>query len=196
MDKKELKGKLDEVVAKIKVNSKDKHYADTLVKELLSVKGQLDIEPTLLHLPVDDVVKKMESETFRIALLKSGEAVYHLKGGMDIVVQPKANSLYTFLSNVIELQDELDNLTEEERNLLLDDITASTYVLNVPFIAFGDLDFKYKLAEVVVNYLVSLQDEYLNDVELQDETPDKNSIFEEAVMAFEEIVKEETDAKE
>ena len=194
MDKKELKGKLDEVVAKIKVNSKDKHYADTLVKELLSVKGQLDIEPTLIHLPVDDVVKKMESETFRIALLKSGEAVYHLKGGMDIVVQPKANSLYTFLSNVIELQDELDNLTEEERNLLLDDITASTHVLNIPFIAFGDLDFKYKLAEVVVNYLVSLQDEYLNDVELQDETPDKNSIFEEAVMAFEEIVKEETDA--
>lgn len=194
MDKKELKGKLDEVVAKIKVNSKDKHYADALVKELLSVKGQLDIEPTLIHLPVDDVVKKMESETFRIALLKSGEAVYHLKGGMDIVVQPKANSLYTFLSNMIELQEELDNFTEEERKLLLDDITASTYVLNIPFIAFGDLDFKYKLAEVVVNYLVSLQDEYLNDVELQDETPDKNSIFEEAVMAFEEIVKEETDA--
>lgn len=194
MDKKELKGKLDEVVAKIKVNSKDKHYADALVKELLSVKGQLDIEPTLIHLPVDDVVKKMESETFRIALLKSGEAVYHLKGGMDIVVQPKANSLYTFLSNMIELQDELDNFTEEERKLLLDDITASTYVLNIPFIAFGDRDFKYKLAEVVVNYLVSLQDEYLNDVELQDETPDKNSIFEEAVMAFEEIVKEETDA--
>lgn len=194
MDKKELKGKLDEVVAKIKVNSKDKHYADALVKELLSVKGQLDIEPTLIHLPVDDVVKKMESETFRIALLKSGEAVYHLKGGMDIVVQPKANSLYTFLSNMIELQEELDNFTEEERKLLLDDITASTYVLNIPFIAFGDLDFKYKLAEVVVNYLVSLQDEYINDVELQDETPDKNSIFEEAVMAFEEIVKEETNA--
>lgn len=194
MDKKELKGKLDEVVAKIKVNSKDKHYADALVKELLSVKGQLDIEPTLIHLPVDDVVKKMESETFRIALLKSGEVVYHLKGGMDIVVQPKANSLYTFLSNMIELQEELDNFTEEERKLLLDDITASTYVLNIPFIAFGDLDFKYKLAEVVVNYLVSLQDEYLNDVELQDETPDKNSIFEEAVMAFEEIAKEEKDA--
>lgn len=195
MDKQELKEKLNDVVAKIKVNSKDQHYADTLVKQLLSLKGQIDVEPTLIHLPSDDIVQKMESDTFRIAVLKSGEAVYHLKGGMDIVVQPKAHSLYEFLTGIVSIQDEMEKLSDEERNLILQDVTASTYVLNIPFIAFGDLDFKYKLANDVIDYLVSLQDKYVDNAELQDETPDKNSLFEEAVMALEELKEDKVDGE-
>jgi hypothetical protein len=195
MDKQELKEKLNDVVAKIKVNSKDQHYADTLVKQLLSLKGQIDVEPTLIHLPSDDIVQKMESDTFRIAILKSGEVVYHLKGGMDIVVQPKAHSLYEFLTGIVSIQDELEKLSDEERNLILQDVTASTYVLNIPFIAFGDLDFKYKLANDVIDYLVSLQDKYVDNAELQDETPDKNNLFEEAVMALEELKEDKVDGE-
>lgn len=195
MGKAELKKQLDEVVAKIKVNSKDKHYADTLISHLLSLKGQIDIEPTLIHLPSEDVVQKLEGETYRIALCKSGEVVYHLKGGMDIVVQPKASSLYNFLVDTISIQDAIKDLDKEQQENIEKDIVASTYVLNIPFMAFGDLEFKYKLASSVVEYLVGLQDSLLDKAELQEETPRENSLFEEATMALEEMKNEAVDGE-
>lgn len=195
MEKQEIKKKMNEVVAKIKVNSKDQHYADALIDTLLSLKGQYDIEPTLVHIPSDDVVSKMEGETFRICLCKNGEAIYHMKGGMDIVVQPKANSLYQFLSDVATMQEQFDALDDESKELITQDIMASTYVLNIPFLAFGDLDFKYALANYIVNYLVGLQDKMLNEVELQDETPEENARFEEATMALENTLKELKDGE-
>lgn len=195
MGKAELKKQMNEVVAKIKVNSKDAHYADKLVDMLLSLKGQLDIEPTLIHIPSDDIVEKLESETFRLALCKSGDVVYHLKGGMDIVVQPKAESLYNYLVDTIRMQEGIKALDEEQQKILENDVIASTYVLNIPFLAFGDLEFKYKLANIVIDYLVELQDKMLKDAELQEETPVENTLFEEATMALEEMKNEAVDGE-
>lgn len=195
MGKAELKKQMNEVVAKIKVNSKDAHYADKLVDMLLSLKGQLDIEPTLIHIPSDDIVEKLESETFRLALCKSGDVVYHLKGGMDIVVQPKAESLYNYLVDTIRMQEGIKALDEEQQKILENDVIASTYVLNIPFLAFGDLEFKYKLANIVIDYLVELQDKMLKDAELQEETPVENTLFEEATMALEEMKNEVVDGE-
>lgn len=195
MGKAELKKQMNEVVAKIKVNSKDAHYADKLVDMLLSLKGQLDIEPTLIHIPSDDIVEKLESETFRLALCKSGDVVYHLKGGMDIVVQPKAESLYNYLVDTIRMQEGIKALDEEQQRILENDVIASTYVLNIPFLAFGDLEFKYKLANIVIDYLVGLQESMLDNAELQDETPRENALFEEATMALEEMKNEAVDGE-
>ena len=195
MGKAELKKQMNEVVAKIKVNSKDAHYADTLIDALLSLKGQIDIEPTLIHIPSDDIVEKLESETFRLALCKSGDVVYHLKGGMDIVVQPKAESLYNHLVDTIRMQESIKALDEEQQRIFESDVVASTYVLNIPFLAFGDLEFKYKLANIVIDYLVELQDKMLKDAELQEETPVENTLFEEATMALEEMKNEIKDGE-
>lgn len=195
MNKSELREKMNEVIAKIKVNSKDAHYADKLVDMLLSLKGQLDIEPTLIHLPSEEVVDKLESDTFRLALCKSGEVVYHLKGGMDIVVQPRAESLYNHLVETINMQDAIKELDEEQQQIIENDIIASTYVLNIPFMAFGDLEFKYKLANVVIDYLVELQEKMLENAELQEETPMENTLFEEATMALEEMKNSESDGE-
>jgi hypothetical protein len=162
---------------------------------LLSLKGQLDIEPTLIHIPSDDIVEKLESETFRLALCKSGDVVYHLKGGMDIVVQPKAESLYSYLVDIIRMQEGIKALDEEQQKILENDVIASTYVLNIPFLAFGDLEFKYKLANIVIDYLVELQDKMLKDAELQEETPVENTLFEEATMALEEMKNEAVDGE-
>ena len=186
---------MNEVVAKIKANSKDAKYASKLVDSLLSLKGQMDIEPTLIHLPVSEIVDKIEGETYRICLCKSGEAVYHMKGGMDIVVQPSANSLYNYLTDVIEVQS-LDVLNEEEKNLFMQDVVASSYVLNIPFIAFSDLDLKYKLANLIIDYLAELQKRAFEDVVLQEETPVENEQFKNATLALEALAKEVEDEKD
>lgn len=186
----EIKKEIDEIAAKIKKNSKDAHYADTLINTLLSLKGQYDIEPTLIHLPSTDLDKKIEGEAFRICICKSGEAVYHMKGGVDIVVQPKANSLYTYLVEMVEIWDKLNNLEAEERQIIEDDLTASAYVLNIPFIAFGDLEFKYKLANETIDYLAGLQQKMIDNPTLQEETPIENAHFEEAMVAMDEAIKD------
>jgi hypothetical protein len=188
--KQKLNKKIKEVINQIKTNSKDQHYANTLINELMSLKGQLDIEPTLIHLPLDEVVSKIEGENFRICVCKGGEAVYHMKGGVDIVVQPSANSLYSYLVGMTQIQDELEKLSDEEKELIHNDIMASTYVLNIPFLAFGDLDFKYKLTNIVLDYLAGLNEKMINEAELQDETPAQDAAFEEAVVAIEDMVKQ------
>lgn len=190
MEKTEIKSKMNEVVAKIKANSKDAKYAGKLVDSLLSLKGQMDIEPTLIHLPVSEVVDKIESETYRICLCKSGEAVYHMKGGMDIVVQPNASSLYRYLTDIIGVQSSTDLLNEDEQALFMQDVIASTYVLNIPFLAFGDLDLKYKLANFIIEYLADLQQSALEEMELHDETPIENEQFKEATLALETLADE------
>ena len=48
MDKKILKERLDDLVNQIKTNSKDAHFAKKLIDDLLSVKGQMMVEPTEL----------------------------------------------------------------------------------------------------------------------------------------------------
>lgn len=191
----EIKKDIDEIVAKIKKNSKDAHYADTLINTLLSLKGQYDIEPTLIHLPSDDLDKKIEGDSFRICVCKSGEAVYHMKGGVDIVVQPKANSLYTYLVEMVEIWDKLGGLEADERQIVEDDLMASAYVLNIPFIAFGDLNFKYKLANETVNYLAELQERLIKNPNLQDETPIENASFEEAMIAIDGAIKDVENGK-
>ena len=187
MEKTEIKSKMNEVIAKIKANSKDAKYAGKLIESLLSLKGKSGIEPTLIHLPISEVIEKIEGETYRICLCKSGEVVYHMKGGMDIVVQPKANSLYTYLSDMIGVESKLDELSEEDRALFMDDVIASTYVLNIPFFAFGDLDLKYKLANFIIDYLEEFYGNAIENTELQDETPIENAMFEEAVLELDSI---------
>jgi hypothetical protein len=189
MEKEELKKDLKEVVAKIKTNSKDQHYADVLIDKLLSIKGQLGIEPTRLYLPMSDIIDSVESKTFRIEIFKSGEAIYHLKGGMDVIVRPNATSLYSYLTHIVALQNghTEEEITDEMRDLIVADLEASSLVLNIPFFAFGDFEFKYKLAEMVVDYLNKLQVEEVDNAELQDPTPVEDSNFEETVRTLEEI---------
>lgn len=188
MDKNELKNELNDIKAKIKTNSVDAHFSDTLVAELLSVKGQLDHEPTLVHLPLSDVEDTFEGDTFRIYAMKNGEAVYQLKGGMTVIATNRLERLNTTLrdfaigKNIVE-----DILSDADKEIYEGDLLATTMIMNLPVIAFSDLEFKYKIYSKIVEYLVELQEKFITKAELQDETPDENKAFEEATMGLETL---------
>lgn len=195
MDKETLKTKLDEVKAKIKVNSKDAHFADMLIDELLSLKGQLGIEPTLVHIPTADVVKSLKGNTFEMSLTKQGDAVYHVYGGYTIVADgARMHSLAKTIADYIENQDLAKDLDEKERELYELDLSATAYILNIPMLAFCDQDLKVDLASRIIQWLRESYEKALSKP-LQEETPQADAVFEDAAKALGDLEKETKKAK-
>lgn len=187
MDKETLKTKLDEVKAKIKVNSKDAHFADMLVEELLSLKGQLGIEPTLVHIPTADIVSSLKGKTFEMSVTKHGDAIYHVYGGYTIVADgARMKSLAHAIADYVVNDDLAKNLDDSEREMYELDMSATAHVLNIPMMAFADRDLKFELASKIINWMRSKYDEALEQP-LQDETPEQNATFEAATKALEEV---------
>lgn len=186
MDKKELKDKLEELKKQIKANSKDAHYADTLISEFMSVHGQLKHEPTLVHIPLDSVVDSTESDTFTMSITKDGKAVYHTRGGYTVITDATYHSLFETMQSTVDFLNGKVELDDEGREIMENDVIATTYVLNTPMYAMGDYEFKYKLANDSIEYLKSKFEEAEN-AELQEETPEENRAFQDAVEGLETV---------
>lgn len=188
MDKQQLKEELKNIRAKIKANSKDAHFADTLLDELISVKGQIDVEPTLVYLPMKDIEKQVEGETFIMAMMKNGDAVYHVKGGYTIVADgARMYSLAQTIKNYIVESDSVNDMDEEQKEMFDLDMSATTYVMNVPMYAFSDQDLKYDIASMCIKWLRESYEEAMN-AELQDEDKGKDAEFENIVELEQELV--------
>lgn len=187
MEKELLKSKLNELKTKIKTNSKDAHFAETLLDELLSIKGQIDVEPTLVHVPLSDVDRELDGETFTMAVLKNGDAVYHVRGGYTLIADgSRMFALAQTIKDYVDSKDLLGELTDEEREMYELDMSASTYVLNLPMYAFTDQDFKYDIATMCIKWLRESYDKALEEP-LQEEDKELDDSFEDAAIALEDI---------
>lgn len=187
MNKKEIKAKIDDIKAQIKANSKDAHFAEKLIGDLLSLKGQYEHQPTMVNVAMDDIIGTLEGNTFTIYKTKSGDTGFHLKAGYDIVVRPTVESLNKSLASFVDYQKEMDSLSEKEREWYEQDLIATQFCLTIPMYAFADMDFKYKVANMFADYMLEIQNKLLDNVVLQDETPEENKRFEEATKGLEEI---------
>lgn len=190
MDKKELKEKLKEVESLIKTNSKDAHYAETLISELKSLHGQMKHEPTLVHIPLDNVEKSIDGETYTMSITKDGKAIYHTKGGYTLICESQYASLFDFIESSIDFINGKfeDEMEDEYKDILSNDITSSTFILNLPLIAMGDVEFKYKMVGEIIDYLNNSVLEA--EKKLQEETPKEDEEFKGAVIAMEHIKEE------
>lgn len=187
MEKKEIKAKIDYIKAQIKANSKDAHFAEKLIGDLLSLKGQYEHQPTMVNVAMDDIIGTLEGNTFTIYKTKSGDTGFHLKAGYDIVVRPTVESLNKSLAAFVDYQKEMDSLSEEEREWYEQDLIATQFCLTIPMYAFADMDFKFKVANMFADYMLKVQTDLLDNVELQEETPEENKRFEEATKGLEEL---------
>lgn len=186
MNKTELKKKLEETKAKLKTNSKDQHFADALISDLLSIKGQLDHKPSLVCIPVEDVVDSFDGEYFEMCVTKDGTAVYRTRGGYTIVADPRIVGLNATIQGFIALSKNQDFVPEDERELVDLEVSANTHVLNIPMIAFSDSAFKFDLATMVVKYLRESYENAIN-APLQDEDKEADRVYEDGVIASKNI---------
>lgn len=182
-DKLEIKKKIDEIKAQIKANSKDAHFADTLTNELLSLKGQLDVEP--LELNVGKRIDDFSGETFEIVKTDRG-IMYHEFGGYTLFTTPTNEALYVMLADYVNNKGEYEKLEGEEKEIFELNLSAIAYCLTVPKFAFSNVDFTYDIAEKVIKFLNKSLEDAMN-ADLQEETIAEDEQFKQATLALEDI---------
>lgn len=195
--KEEIRKKIDEVKNLIKANSKNAHHAEKLIDELLSLDREKRHESTLVHIPMDNVSKTFKGDTFELCYTKQGEAVYRTFGGYTIICSSMFNALNATIENAIDyLNGEIqEELTDEQKQLIEDDITATTWMLNLPLHACSDLEFKYDLTSKFIEFISKLN-EKINKEEPQEETYEEDAQFKDAMIGMEnarEIIGEEVE---
>ena len=183
VDKVELKKKIDEIKAQIKANSKDAHFADTLTNELLSLKGQLDVEP--LELNVGKRIDDFSGNAFEIVKTDRG-IMYHEFGGYTLFTAPTNEALYVMLADYVDNKDEYKKLDGEEKEIFDLNLSVIKHCLTVPKYAFVDVDFTYDISEKIINFLKSSFEKAIN-ADLQEETIAEDEQFKQATLALEDI---------
>ena len=111
MKNKELIEQLDKLKKQIYTNSKDAHFAETLVDELLKVKGQMSVEP--LELNVGKKLDEWNGETFSIVKTDRG-ILYNEHGHYAIFVDPNM-FMYATLADFVDNKDEYAKLEGEDK---------------------------------------------------------------------------------
>lgn len=186
MNKTELKKKLEDVKSKLKTNSKDAHFADALIGELLSIKGQIDIEPTMVNVRIDDIADYFDGGNFEMCVTKDGTAVYRTRGGYTVVADDRIVGLNATIRNFIAAANNEVAVEDIDKDILELELTANTHVLNIPMVAFSDAKLKFDLATIIVKYLRDTYEAAIN-APLQDDDTKLNRIFEDGVKASIEI---------
>lgn len=184
MDKKVLKERLNEVKNQLRTNAKDVHFFDKLIDEALSLKGQLEVEPMLTYVKEEDVIDRIDGNTFEMAYTNT-KAVYRLKGGLTLIAD---NNLGVGgqIMNYVDTMKDTSTLTDEQKELFEMDMNTSVFIYNAPLFAANDVEFRYQLGELVINYLNKKAEE-LNNMELQAETPEEDRDFFATMKAIETI---------
>lgn len=176
MEKKELKKQLDEVVVQIKNNSKDAKFADALVDKLLSLKGQIDVEPARIHIEEKDVVKEYDNDAVRFVRCKDC-IIFQAKGGMSVVVKPTMTALFEHLTVLLDMKDRYEELDEEGKKSYELLYSATVWMLEVPiFATCSDEMFFGVVNDVLARFNKFTETELKKD--LQEETPKENAEFE------------------
>lgn len=113
----QLQQKLKEVKAKIKTNSKDAHFADALIDELVGLQKQADVEPVELIVPCAEV-----EHTYRIddvtTLVKTTKGYLYKHGNMSYIWVPFGlNTLWQTMNELDEILGK-EERTEEENTTI------------------------------------------------------------------------------
>ena len=110
----ELRKQLAEKKKILLAGVKDKHFSEKLLNDMLSLKGQLSVEPAHHYIGMDEVIDTCESDEYRIHILNNG-VHFHTKGGFDIFIDAKYQAACGLLEDVVRFKDKEKDLSEEDK---------------------------------------------------------------------------------
>ena len=131
---------------------------------------------------------RFEGETFYIAEHEFG-ALYHVYNSMEIAVSSTQTALFETLVDFVRHKDVYAKLEGEEKEHFDLNLSAIVYILSCPLYAFASAEFTYDVAAVIVKQLRLIYEKAM-EADLQEETPDEDKQFENAVKALDELKKE------
>ena len=192
---KDFKKEINEVKAQIKAISNDAHHCDVLISKLLSLKGQSMIEPTMIHIPVADIISSIEGETFTLSKTKQG-VVYHQKNGFDLFIplNGMTSGLFEQISWLIDNKDTIDDEQDQDiKDFYHYSMLEVTYTFQLLFgLWMNDEDFMLLRSECINKYidLVAKKLKEWEEAPLQEETHEENAEFEKTMQALETLKEE------
>lgn len=186
------------------------------IESLLSLKGQIDIEPMRFHIPEADVIHEHAEDTFYIAETASS-AIFHTYGGYTLIADSRnANSLYMTLRELAEYMEDqkeyidkrFGDILEAERKIRDSEMTdfdiaefrksveqsvgtdyiVKEFMLKLPWWCFCDISATYNIAETAYKTFSTLLEN--SSKELTKEDVDSNELFREIVMSADSTRKE------
>lgn len=140
-----------------------------------------------LCVPTESVTKRHDFGSFEIVETDNG-ILLHVRGGYDVFVQPRMQSLYGHLKALLDERDRLDEMDKEERELYDSAFNATIANMEIPLFMASKDTALFDIAATALKYLVDMQEEAMN-APLQPETPEENGEFQRMVDAFDEIDK-------
>lgn len=179
----ELLEKLNATKKALIANSKDAHFAKSMIEDLLSIKGQLTIKP--LALDCGKVIDELKGDVFRITLTDKG-VLYHEYGGYSVFATPNITGVYENLSDLVANKEENNKLEGEEKEKLETSVAVLLDVINTPKLALQDAELTFDVANLIVKYLVKKYDELMSQ-SLNDETVEADEEFKKASIALEQL---------
>lgn len=182
--KKELNNKLNAKITQLKNICKDAVFADHLIDDLLSLKGQLSIEPTLVHIPLVNVIKEYDFEHFKI--IKTLNGIVFKMTGYEQIIRPTCRTLYGQLDYLLGLKDRYDTLTLEEKDIYDTLFQATATILMNPAICFTDDDYWIDIVTFITKRQNELFEKLLS-TPLQPEDAERDDRFMEEVKDLEDF---------
>lgn len=186
MEKKELKKKLDALKENLISNSKDAAFAKKLITDMLSVKGQIDVEQTEVFVSAKDVIGRQNFGSFEIVKCKTC-MIYHTFGGLTTMVSVRLVNLHEHLSYLYECMENKESLDENQVKCFTAILNATSMVMMSPMFAATSDKWLTSIANAVVDILKDLETESENS-DLQEETPKENLEFVQGMEIVSDIM--------
>lgn len=181
MGNKLIKKEISELKNLIKTNSKDAQYADILVDSLVR-KAKAEAFINLLGRDMGKVEETLDMGAYCLIKTTNG-IIYKTYGGYLIYATQDNACLHSALMDLMQYVKDKDKYEKDEKDsaeLLVFDINN---ILRLPMYIFADMKFFVDVANVVDKYLLDLHEK--SSEKLQEETPELDNAFENAVMALE-----------
>ena len=195
MQTKEIKAKISGIKSQIVENSTVKNKARRLIADLLAAKGELDNEPTLVQLPMREVLGEVKGDTFTIYKTEQG-MVYEMTNGFMLHI-PKngfTGGLYEMLEWLVDAKDTIANEEKDVQdlyNVTMTDLSLS-FAMLFGMWAGNEKAIKFRY-EMVERYALLMED-LLDDMDLLPADYEAEAEYEKAEKATEmlrEMAKEE-----
>lgn len=146
--KAKLKSKLNEKVALLKTQCKDAHFFDSVMEDVLSIKGQLDVEPTRIFVREEDLIEEWDCGSFKLSRFTTGIA-FHMMG-YDFFVNPTCQTLYGQLDFLFKSKGKYNALTQEQKEIHDALFSATMDIILTPPMCFCDDSYYIDIATYIM----------------------------------------------
>ena len=109
-----IQKKLLEKTKQLTAISKDPHFAESLIEEILSLKAQMCVEATELYVREKDVIEVLDFDSVCFKVCTTG-ILFHAKSGYTTWIEPRCRALFGEIVEMLKAKKEILALTEEER---------------------------------------------------------------------------------